>query len=479
MPDVPSTAEKGGEAVSSSPKLSIVAEDDLVDQMEAKEKSSGPAYRSSQRLPAFGKSAAFDESKDVVMRTLTKDKLPPRKAKQAENTPLQASSKEIVPPRPIEESNIGSFITDLRSESVSRPIEGTPQTLSRAVASQSARAGSLEAPPGSAMWRHPAKKKQKEKRRASAIVAVASASILPSSSSTSSAGKQVHKRDASVMSRGNLGSALVVDLAKDDPAAECEEQSSTPRPAPRLQDLLGPDAAEPAGENSASRPKKAVKSGPALASVLERTSAGAAAGLGSSSSKVRNSLLAPIEIVTPGDAAKKAAHKKKKGRGGIALPDDVEEDLTAVGRAILQVKGTPGGDGRADTPVTAKRLNVDQLLQQAEKKRQRESAGHSSLNRQKRKPESSGVIGNVETPTAGSSSKRSKAEPESAKEADKPSQPQRERDYSEPYEGQDFMRKIHRQRKAEMVGDPFKHKGKGAYAEQMAGSARFPAHQPV
>jgi hypothetical protein len=319
------------------------------------------------------------------------------------------------------------------------------------------------------MWRHPAKKKQKEKRRASAIVAVASASILPSSSSTSSAGKQVRKRDASSMSRGKMGSTQVIGRAEDDPAAERAVQGSTPRPALRLQDLLDQDAINTEEEDSALRAKKAVKSGPALTSVLERTSAGTAAGLGSSSSKARKSLLAPIEIDTPGDAAKKAAQKKKKGRGGVALPDDVEDDLIAVGRAILQAKGTPGGDGSADTPVTAKRLNVDQLLQQAEKKRQRESAGHSSLNRQKRKPESRGVIGNAETPTAESSSKRSRAEPGSAKEGDKPSQPQRERDYSEPYEGQDFMRKIHRQRKAEMEGDPFKHKGKGAYAEQMAG----------
>lgn len=430
--------------------LAISAERSTVDPL---------VYDPRQRLPAFAKSAVFDEDRDLVKRTLRSEKLPPRKAKAAQQgTGEPVKAKELLPGKTLEESHVGNFIKDLKgTTAIQAEQDASTAALQHPAASQTVRAGSP--PVSQSMWRNPANKKKRVNRTASAIAAVRGASI-----------KGVLSQDASsslptapLMGKVAAGPAKSLDQRVMDVASRASRTTTS-----RLHDL---------SIASASRDELEAKVGvskmmddPVHANVAggpsQQATFGAPQTAASGSCKPMKLVSSSGRLDTPVDEGKKGNNKKKKRKSGIELPDDIEDDLLAVGRVIMQSRGTPGGE---NTP-RPKALNVNKLINQNEQKRKRESAGPSSLSKSmKRRLEQEAIVGSADTPVAGSASKRTKGNTPTAKVSSTVVQSERERDYSEPYQGQDLLRHIHKQRKAAMSEDPFRHKGKGAYADQVAG----------
>lgn len=473
--------------------------DESAKPVKPKDNSDLASYDLSQRLPAFARSAVYDEERDFPKRVLTNEKLPPRKSKQAQT---QAASEEKVakvmnksPAKPLEESNIGGLISALRSTAANADLPNEGSQVARATQnyglaqatsvrlthapakanisvaeaperSEGSQASQMTAPSqaASAMWHQPVAKMKKAaalkvKRTASAMANISGASLTGRPAPSQKA-KPNTSQLAMPKSGGIIKSVPIAVVAR--PSAETEAVLKDKEgSAVRLLDLptllnVKAKAAEVSEGDRRDLPDPK----PVDASVLrlQKTSAATpAAGPSSGTRKPRKSSPALAFPDTSAEEGKKGA-KKKKRKGGIELPDDVENDLDAVARVIRQRKGTPGAD---DTP-RPKALDVNKLLKQNEQKRNRESAGSSGLKRKL------GMNDSADTPTAGSS-KRTKPEAASEKARERSAQPEQERDYSEPYHGQDLLRQIHKQRKADLHQDPFKYKGKGAYADQLAG----------
>ena len=511
-----------------------------------------PEASPKRRKSTYGRSAAFDAELDVRKRTISSAKLPPRRSLAEARTTTAGLSDQ-----PLEHSSLHELVTDLKTSSkrgsseaceVSAKAEGEQKVQNEQTATKPThreRVGHKQSDIN--------KKRVKEAEAASTTphaLPREPAAALDSGSWTSKgstdrkvavmrqAGPLTVPRRVMELQGGLSGKfsdtfPVMGDGRSDRPDEEDNEASGTDAPPPAAPMFLMA-ASTPAREKQKSEEhgsrghakrhsddgdpflmgrsakkgeiasaaaargrtgKSAVEQGSRSAAAEVTRFGGAVCSLASSSKAPSAALWADVP-----STSRSGTVKKRKGRAGqVALPESIEEDLSAVGKAIISTRKTaPRGDdsdGDADvrtpglpptddaTSIRAggkKPMTVTRALNQVEKRRQRgvrpdadPGSGDTGSHSRKR-----GRTIAQDSPVTGqhvSSSKRAKMEVQPSPRALDQALParrfvvEREKDYSEPYPGQDQLRQIQKKRKEALRADPYKHKGRGAYAPQLAG----------